>query len=112
MSNPGIFEFNYAAFTERRIFPGGWGYSQRSKDDGYTEVSSGRLNPFANRLALNDAVFSDGSPAALETLRDEFGVRYLLVDRVNGPPSDLADSSAVGVPVFSNRDAAVIALDR
>ena len=111
VSNPGIFEFEYAAFSERRIFLGGWGYSQQSKDQGYADVSSGRLNPFADRLALNEAAFAGGDPAALGTMRNEFGVRYLLVDRVNGPPTDVADSGDVGVPVFDGRDATVIALD-
>ena len=112
VNNPGIFEFQYAAFSERRIFLGGWGYSQRSRDEGYTEVSSGRFNPFADRLALNEAAFVGDDPAALETMRDEFGVRYLLVDRVNGPSTDTAVSDNFGVPVFDNPDATVIALDR
>jgi hypothetical protein len=112
VSNPGVFEFQYAAFSERRIFLGGWGYSQRSKDEGFADVSSGRLNPFANRLALNEAAFAGNDPAALRRMRDEFGVRYLLVDRVNGPPTDVADPGDVGVTVFDNPDAEVIALDR
>jgi hypothetical protein len=112
VSNPGIFELEYAAFSERRIFLGGWGYSQRSKDEGFVDVSSGRINPFAHRLALNEAAFGGPDPASLQTMRDRFGVRYLLVDRVNGPPTRVADPGDIGVPVFENPDVTVIALNR
>jgi hypothetical protein len=107
VSNPGLFNFDYAAYGERRLFLGGWGYSQRSRDAGYGEVAAGRVNPFANRLALNDAVFRRADPDAARTLADDFSVDYLFIDRVNGPVADLGALSDLGTRVFENPDAAV-----
>ncbi len=106
---PGIFAFSYAAFAERRTFLGGWGYSQRSRDDGFQEVAAGTSNPFADRLALNAAAFS-ADPGAVKAMRADHDVRYLIVDLVNGPPVVLESLSQLGEPVYENDDVLVIDL--
>jgi len=96
----GPFEFVYAAFGERRVFLEGWGYSTRSRDAGYGDVSTGVRNPFAARLALNQAALGEGSREALGRLSARYGVRYLIVDDVNGFPVDRRALSAVASPVY------------
>jgi hypothetical protein len=85
--NQAPLEFIYSAFTERRVFLEGWGYSQRTRELGLTGTAGG-ANPFQDRLDLNEAAF-DGDAHALETLARDYGVRYLIVDRLNGTPVDL-----------------------
>ena len=84
----GPYEFSYGAFSERRVFLGGWGYSagesQRTDPD-----FSAASNPYPERLALNEAAFEQPSAEALAALR-AYGVRYLVVDEVYGPPADLS----------------------
>lgn len=79
----GPFDFDYSAFAERRVFIEGWGYSVRARDLGYGDSIAGKISPYAARLALNAAAFT-GDAHALQTLRTVYGVRYLLVDSVNG----------------------------
>lgn len=84
----GPFEFVYGGFGERRVFLEGWGYSARSREIGYGDVAAGQEIPFPGRLALNEAVFEQGSRRAMRTLARRYGVRYLIVDEVNGYPAD------------------------
>jgi hypothetical protein len=81
-------EFTYSAFSERRVFLEGWGYSQRTRELGFDRVLGG-LNPFADRLELNRSAFSEADPAALGELAADYGVGYLIVDMVNGTPADV-----------------------
>jgi hypothetical protein len=76
--------FAYGAFAERRVFLGGWTYSVKSFQLGETAVETGKIVPFPERLRLNDAVFRRASRSALDVLVRDYGVRFLLVDRVNG----------------------------
>ena len=41
---------------------------------------------FATRVALNALAFNSANRDALEEMRGRYGVRYLLVDQVNGFP--------------------------
>jgi hypothetical protein len=81
-------EFIYSGFSERRVFLEGWEYSQRSRDIGYAKVASG-LNPFAGRLRLNRAAFTHANARALRAMSRRYGVRYLVVDSLNGYPADV-----------------------
>jgi hypothetical protein len=99
---------NYAAFGERRVFLGGWLYSQRTRDEGFERSAMGAKNPFAARSALNVAVFSRGDQQALRLMTTRYGVRYLLVDHVNGFPAPLRALARHGRVVYDNRDATVL----
>jgi hypothetical protein len=78
-------EFNYSAFSERRVYLEGWAYSQAARELGYAAVSAG-ANPFVDRLELNRAAFENGDPRALRSQ----GVNYLVVDNSNGYRADIA----------------------
>jgi hypothetical protein len=99
-------EFNYSAFSERRVFIEGWAYSQGVRDRGFLTAN---VNPFPERLRLNDAAFlGDGS--ALAAMKRDYGVRYLLVDPGGGDPVDLPELERSArvvrggpVPVFEVR---------
>jgi hypothetical protein len=94
-------EFIYSAFAERRVFLEGWGYSQRTREQGFANVVTGE-NPFSGRLAVNESAFADADPEALSVLVGEFGVDYLVVDRFNGIESDISRLKSHGDIVFSN----------
>ena len=79
--------FNYSAFSERRAFIEGWLYSQTSVDAGFGAVSTGEVSPFADRLELNRRALAEADPEALRVLREDYGVRYLIIDDVNGYPA-------------------------
>lgn len=102
------FEFDYAAFSERRVFLGGWAYSQRSRDQGYAQVANGLTNPFADRLKLGEEVFMRGDRAALRRVVTRYGVRYLLVDEINGYRADLTALKRVAVLVYRTPDVAIL----
>ena len=78
----GPFEYTYSGFGERRIFLEGWGYTVRARDSNYEAVATGRQVPFPGRLDLNRRAFA-ADPRALRQLSLR-GIRYLVVDRVNG----------------------------
>lgn len=101
--------YMYSAFAERRVFLEGWGYSQRTREMGFADVVTGE-NPFAGRLALNQATFADADPDAIATLVREFGVRYLLVDRGNGIRSDVAALRKAGEVVYEGPGVLVLRL--
>ena len=71
------------------MFLEGWAYSQRAFAEGYAEVGEGRINPFVDRLRLNQAAFMRGDRQALQTMAQRYGVRYLVIDQVNGYRADL-----------------------
>lgn len=93
-------EFIYSAFSERRVFLEGWAYSQRARDVGYAEIASG-VNPFADRLSLNQAAFAHANPRALRTMARRYGVRYLVIDVLNGYPADVKALSRFGRAVYT-----------
>jgi hypothetical protein len=75
--------FWVSALTERRTLLEGWAYPEGFRP-GQT-----RTSPFwdQERYARNEAVFEDPSQAAVDLLADEYGVRWLLVDRTLGRES-------------------------
>jgi hypothetical protein len=101
--------FIYSAFGERRVFLEGWAYSQAARDVGYANVAAG-LNPFANRLRLNLAAFTRADLRALGTMVRDYGVRYLLIDELNGYPADRRGLRRVGEVVYRAPDATVLRL--
>lgn len=105
-ANQAPLEFIYSAFAERRVFLEGWEYSQRTREAG---MGIG-ANPFAGRLALNAAAFGKADPAAIATMTDDFGIRYLVVDRLNGIPTDEAALRRLGRVVYEAPEALVIEL--
>jgi hypothetical protein len=98
--------YYYSAFAERRVFLEGWIYAQRSSDLGQAQVALGRKKPFPGRELLDYATFQRADRAALRTLTQQYGVRYLVVDRVHN------DHFSPRLPrlacsVFANRDVAI-----
>jgi hypothetical protein len=81
--------YYYSAFGERRVFLEGWQDTIPAAD-----LLDPRITPFPDRLRLNDAVFYAADARALRTMRRDFGVRYLLVDRLHGPVNPRLDSLA------------------
>ena len=100
-------EFIYSAFTERRVFLEGWGYSQRTRELGLDSAE----NPFSDRLELNTAAFAKADRRAIETLASTYGVDYLVVDTANGIPADLDGLSRFGETVYENPEVVVIELN-
>jgi hypothetical protein len=98
-ANKASFEFDYSAFSERRVFLEGWGYSQRVVELGYAKVAQG-IDPFVGRLRLNEAAFIRGSRGALRTMAQRYGVRYLVVDELNGYRSDVQMLGRVAREVY------------
>jgi hypothetical protein len=108
INNAYPFAFEYSAFGERRVFLGGWGYSATLRDTLPQDLA--RTDPFPNRLRLNRAAFTHGDGQALKTMRQRYGVRYLVVDRVNGPPADMDALRRAGRIVYRAPGVAVIQL--
>jgi hypothetical protein len=96
--------FNYSAFAERRTFLEGWLYANRKLDSGPEADISGPAMPYSERFRLNEAVFRRGDRTALRALVRDYGVRYLVVDRLHGGAGEV---SGLGRLVFSNRDVAI-----
>ncbi len=107
-NHPEYDDIYYSAFAERRVFLEGWRYGMKTLRLGpHYHIS--RMNmPYPERLRLNDAVFQRGDRAALRVLIRDYGVRYLLVDRVHYGKT--AKVSALGRRVFSNSDVAIYAV--
>ncbi len=105
----GPFQFIYAAFAERPVYLGGWGYSIRTRDAGYDRVVAGEVNPFSGRVRVNDAAFKGASVPALRRL-ERAGVDYLIVDSVNGYPVDLKALGHYTDPVYSGPGIVVLKL--
>ena len=68
--------FWVSAYTERAVLVEGWAFAPRQVGEGWTA-------PFwdQEKLRLNDAAFTDPTPAGLAELRDRYGVRWLMADR-------------------------------
>jgi hypothetical protein len=97
--------FWVSALTERRVLVEGWAYPEGFRP-GLT-----RTSPFwdRERYAANQAVFEDPDDAAVARLRDEWGVRWLLVDRTLGVESPRLREHAT--LVLELEDAAVYRVD-
>lgn len=78
---------DYGAFAERRVFLEGWLSNAKSWNSGANNVPGARRTPFQYRLHLNNAVFRQADSRALGVLVDDYGVRYLVDDRVHGTAS-------------------------
>jgi len=77
----------------RRTVLEGWGYSSQAK-------SAGAPTPFPERLAVNDAVFTDPSAQTIERLRQLYDASWLVADKSAGPVSSRLARFAV--PMFSS----------
>lgn len=98
--------FVVSALTERRVLVEGWAYP----DGGERGEEWSLRGPYwdQERLADNDVVFRAPSEAAVQHLADEYGVRWLFVDRtVERESPDLARYAEL---VVENDEAAVYRL--
>ncbi len=94
-----------SAFSEREVFV-----------EPYNPVAYGLNYPpetpafaaFQYRTRLNDAVFNDADAAALRILTQQYGVRFLFIDRLhhNADPALLS----LGRVVFTDDDATILAV--
>lgn len=97
--------FYYAAFAERRVFLEGWLFTAKAWNERGNVLRGTLPDAFPRRTALNDAVFERGDRAALDTLVRDYGVRYLVDDKLQG--SGGARLRTLGRLVFSNPAVAV-----
>jgi hypothetical protein len=77
----------YSAFAERRVFLEGWLFSAASWNIVGQDALTSRKVPFPERLRLNRAVFERADAQALRVLVRNYGVRYLVDDRLQGKAS-------------------------
>ena len=77
-------------YAERRVLVEGWAYTAQANN---VHTSTDALyGPFwdQEKLRINDAAFTAPTRDGLETLRTQYGVRWLLADeRVNAVPEEL-----------------------
>jgi hypothetical protein len=77
----------YSAFAERRVFLEGWLFTATSWKIVGANALTSRKVPFPGRLRLNRAVFERADARALRVLVRDYGVRYLVDDRLQGDSS-------------------------
>ena len=106
----GPYEYMHSAYAERRVFLGGWGYSIAARDSNIREATGAARITFPGRLALNDAAFRTGSASAIETMRRDYGVRYLVIDEINGFDANLPRLRRLGSVVFRAPGVTVLAV--
>jgi hypothetical protein len=85
--------FWLSAYAERRVLVEGWLFAPRTVEMG-EKTGGGVYTPFWDQalLRLNDAAFARPSPDVLARLRDEYGVRWLVLDRTwHEEPAALLD---------------------
>jgi hypothetical protein len=85
----------------RRTVLEGWGYTSAAK-------WPSAPTPFPERLAVNDAVFTDPSAKTIDRLRQGYGAGWLVADRSAGPVS--AELARFAVPRFSSGEVTVYEL--
>ena len=121
VNNDEALEFAYAAFSERRTLLGGWAYSLPVRESGYAAVEDGfsvgvagsaGKELFGPRVRLNDSTFLRADPHAIGALAGDHGVRYLVVDEVNGFPADLGALLQVAQPVYEAPGVTVLELEQ
>jgi hypothetical protein len=76
--------FYVAAFAERRTLLQGWAYTPRSHGLGFAAVNELEIQPFPQRLRLENEAFDHASRTALNQLKHRYGVTGLVVYRSNG----------------------------
>jgi hypothetical protein len=103
--------FYYSAFSERRVMLEGY-YSSQDKpyppaDIAYKHPSE---TPYPERFRITIGIFARGSRAAVRRAEDRFGVRYLVIDRVNGLQNERSNRRlhALGNVVFQNSAVEII----
>ncbi len=90
----------FTAFAERRAMI-------ECAYDGTSSIY-GALGDDLSRLTVNGQIFGSADRAALRTAVTQYGVRYLLVDRVHGPVDERV--LELGRVVFSNEALTVVAV--
>jgi hypothetical protein len=85
----------------RRTVLEGWGYTSAAG-------SSSAPTPFPERLAANDAVFTDPSAKTVDRLRRDYGASWLVADASAGPVSP--ELARFAVPRFSSGELMVYEL--
>ncbi len=97
--------YYYSAFSERQVFIEGYDPIRY----GLSEVLATPLGrDYLYRRRLNDAVFNHADAAALHVLIQQYGVRFLLVDRIHGSVDGAV--LQLGRIVFGDRDAFIVAV--
>jgi hypothetical protein len=96
---PGVCDarhFWVAAYTERHVLVEGWAYTTEANIRAVELGVSDRTVPFWDpaMLAANDAAFTNPTAATLATLRDRYGVHWLL--------ADLTKADAVGLAAHAD----------
>ena len=100
--------FCYSAFSERRVFLEGWMYTHKAHRVGWGRVWAGKVHPFPDRLDLNQRVFVEADPSAIDVMVRQYGVTYLFVDKVHSAPvPDLTDVARL---VYANPDVEIYAV--
>jgi hypothetical protein len=100
-------DFNYSAFAERPTFLEGYIYTQAASQAPQAAYY-GHMLLFRDRLRLNNAIFQWAHNDALQAAAGQYGVRYLLVDRVHNHASSRLGT--IARLVYANRDAQVYAV--
>ena len=100
------FDVEYPAFTEHRTFREGWWYTQRAGDVGRSAVATGEKDPYPERTALENAVFTRGDANAMRVMAKRYGVTHIVVSKSDGPVSPL--TYRLGRVVYSNSAVDVI----
>jgi hypothetical protein len=74
--------FWLSAYSERRVLVEGWLFAPRAAEL-VAKTGAGVYTPFWNQelLNLNDEAFTTPTPEVLGRLRNEYGVRWLVLDR-------------------------------
>ncbi|WP_344618802.1 hypothetical protein [Dactylosporangium salmoneum] len=74
--------FWFSAYTERRFLVEGWGFTDRAHRQAAEDHVNAIFAPYWDRqkLADNDAAFYHPSAATVGRLRDEYHVKWLMVD--------------------------------
>jgi hypothetical protein len=97
--------YYYSAFSQRQVFVEGY---DPGRYEITTALSTRQGAEFARRKALNDAVFGQADANALHVLTQQYSVRYLFIDRIHADASPAV--LQLGKVVFSNHDAAIVAV--
>jgi hypothetical protein len=99
--------FYYAAYSERRVLLSGWGY---------TGLNRGLGNPPPVQLRrvaqVNDAVYRRADPKAVCTMIEDYGVRFILIDRLHSMLTPATPALERLLPVrYRNADMVVLDAD-
>lgn len=81
--------FWIAAYTERRVVIEGWGYTAATNAQFEAGTRNAHLPaPDQERLAVNDAAFTDPSPETLRALVEGYGADWLFVSKQHPADTD------------------------